>query len=227
MANRSVSTNTARWLPLAAALVVASALPAAAQEPTGMQKLFGALGLIQLPPEEEINYRERAPLVVPPSPALIQPRSADDIARNNPDWPVDHDRRSKKVDAEAQKQADEEFYSTMPLGPDKLSRNRMSKQDWARRDSAARKSDADTAGQQLSEGRERLGPDGLGFKGWGSKQEEKVVFAGEPQRQLLTEPPPGLRTPSPNAPYGIVSKSGPKKTITDRSASPDDPALNK
>lgn len=180
-----------------------------------MQKLFGALGLLSLP-QESINYRERAPLVVPPSPVLIQPRSADEIARNNPDWPVDHDRRSRKVDEEAQKNSDEEFYSHRALTPAELNRGRISRQE------AARRPQAETAGSEYAAGRERHSPDQLGFKGWGNKKEETVVFTGEPDRVLLTEPPPGLRTPSSNAPYGIVTtKVKPKKlTVDDRGTDP-------
>jgi len=215
MPNRSVSTNTAGWLPLAAAILLLSALPAAAQEPTGIQKFFGALGLLSLP-EESINYRERAPLVVPPSPALIQPRGADDIARNNPDWPVDHDRRSRKADEEAEKKSDEEFYSGRALTPAEINRGRISRQE------AARRPQPETAGSEYAAGRERHSPDQLGFKGWGKKKEETVVFTGEPDRVLLTDPPPGLRTPSSNAPYGIVTtKVKPKKlTIDDRGTDP-------
>jgi hypothetical protein len=229
---RSVSANAARWAPLVALLVVAAA-PASAQEPTTLQKIFGALGVIQLPPEEEIDYRERAPLVVPPSQALIQPRNPEDIRSGNPDWPVDHDTRKKKRDAAAEKETDDEFYggegrvAGNPLGPAKLSRGRISREEFARRDEIARRPENQTAGQQYSEGKERLGPDGLGFKGWGAKKEPTVVFTEEPSRRLLTDPPPGLRTPSPNAPYGVVTKSGPAKAIYDRSASPDDPAVNR
>lgn len=225
---RSVSRNAIRWLPLAALLVFVAA-PARAQEPTGMQKLFGALGLIQLPPEEDIDYRERAPLVVPPSQALIQPRNPEDIRNGNPDWPIDHDTRKKKRDAAAEKETDDEFYGSNgslagnPVGPTKLNRGRISREEFAKRDAIARKPENQTAGQQYSDGKERLGPDGLGFKGWGKKSEPVVVFTEEPARRLLTDPPSGLRTPSPNAPYGVVTRAAPAKSVLDRSASPDDP----
>ncbi len=232
MPTRSISTIAARCLPLTALLLLA-AVPAAAQEPTAMQKVFGALGLIQLPPDEEIDYRERAPLVVPPSQALIAPRNPEDVRSGNPDWPIDHDTRKRKRDAVAEKETDAEFYggdgsvAGNPLGPVKLNRGRISREEFERRDAIARRPENQTAGQQYSEGKERLGPDGLGFRGWGSKQAPTVVFTEEPSRRLLTDPPSGLRTPSPNAPYGVVTKSGPTKAIYDRSASPDDPATNR
>lgn len=232
MPTRSVSRNAARWLPLAVLLVCAGS-PALAQEPSGIQKFFGALGLIQLPPDDEIDYRERAPLVVPPSQALIAPRNPEDVRSANPDWPIDHDTKKKKRDAAAEKETDEEFYGANgslagnPVGPSKLNRGRISREEAARRDAAARRPESQTAGQQYSDGKERLGPEGLGFKGWGSKKEQTVLFTGEPDRRLLTDPPPGLRTPSVNAPYGVVTKPAPAKAVNDRSASPDDPAVRR
>jgi hypothetical protein len=66
-----------------------------------------------------------------------------------------------------------------------------------------------------------LSPTQLGFKGWGSlnKTEERVVFTGEPERRALTDPPPGLRTPSQDAPYGVVAdrpKAAKASTLYDR-----------
>jgi hypothetical protein len=232
MPTRSVSRNAARWLPLAALLVCVTG-PALAQEPSALQKILGAFGVLQLPPEEDIDYRERAPLVVPPSQALIAPRNPEDIRSGNPDWPVDHDTRRKKRDAAAEKETDDEFYggegrvAGNPLGPAKLGRGRISREEFERRDAIARRPENRTAGQEYSDGKERLGPDGLGFKGWGNKKEQTVIFTEEPARRLLTDPPSGLRTPSANAPYGIVTKSAPAKALYDRSASPDDPAVNR
>ena len=57
-------------------------------------------------------------------------------------------------------------------------------------------------------------------------QKDWVSFTREPERSLLTEPPPGYRTPSPNAPYGVVeekSKYG-KTSVMDRL---DDPNAKK
>ncbi len=39
---------------------------------------------------------------------------------------------------------------------------------------------------------------------WGAGQKEEVAkFTGEPDRNTLTEPPPGYQTPSPNFAYGV------------------------
>jgi hypothetical protein len=209
------------------------AMPASAQsEPTGLQKFLGSIGVLEIP-REQPDYRERAPLVVPPSSALIPPRNPGDISVNNPDWPVDHEsfrgRRASEIADEAR--TDEEFYSGRSLRPNELNRPaKLSKQEQEKRDAYARRPEAETAGDEYAARREVYSPSKLGFKGWGSKREESVVFTGEPERRLLTDPPPGLRTPSSDAPYGIVTATpGPPKprSIYDRTASPDDPNVKK
>jgi hypothetical protein len=222
MANRMRSALL-RALPLLAALLVASSNPAMAQqhEPTGLQRLFDFLGLIEIP-DDPIDYRERAPLVVPPSPSLVPPRSPDDMRAVNPDWPVDHDnRRMSPAQAEAQKRHEDDFYSGKVLGPARLS-------EGTRRGSGRNNEYAGQSSDEQNRDMNALGPNRLGFKGWGKGQEAPVLFRGEPERRALTDPPVGLRTPSPDAPYGVVStKTKAAKTVLDRSASPDDPALRK
>ena len=204
MSNRHNRTGVCLALPLVVSIFAASANPAAAQEPSGMQKFMDAIGLIELP-KDPINYRERAPLVVPPSPGLIPPRSAEDISKYNPDWPVDHDNRpGKTVDVDASKRTENPFYSGDRLSPAEMARGRISR-------AAAEKQRVPEAPRAENDSN-RLSPSQLGFKGWGSKKEEQVVFTGEPERRYLTEPPPGLRTPSFDAPYGIVTeRPEPKK----------------
>src|SRR5262249_27232803 len=94
----------------------------------------------------------------------------------------------------------------------------------ARPDKKKAASGGDDQIEMQKTGADRLSPSQLGFLGWGKK--DTVSFAGEPERQLLTEPPPGYRTPSPNAPYGVVeekSKYG-KTSVFDRL---DDPNAKK
>jgi hypothetical protein len=78
-----------------------------------------------------------------------------------------------------------------------------------------------TAGEEAKAGAERYSPSQLGFLGFGKKT-DSGSFTGEPERTLLTEPPPGYRVPSPNAPYGVVeekSKYG-KTSVFDRLEDP-------
>jgi hypothetical protein len=214
---------------LAAALLFACSVPAAAQtvnEPTGLQKFLGNMGLLDIPEGPPIDYRERAPLVVPPSTELIPPGGLEDIKKINPDWPTDFDLELQKAAAaEGRKTIDEQrgaFYSGARLTPDEMRRGTVKRKT---------QSEYTTAGEELSAGKERYSPDQLGFKGWFSKEPEKsVVFTGEPERRSLTEPPSGYRTPSANAPYGVVEK---KKedwkppTLYDRTSAPSDQGVNR
>jgi hypothetical protein len=58
--------------------------------------------IIGLPAEEKepIEYRERAPLVVPPNQNLRPPSEASAARRNNPQWPQDPDVAARKKAAE-------------------------------------------------------------------------------------------------------------------------------
>ncbi len=210
MTNRIKQTGAFLVIPVATALMLAGA-PVAAQvattqeEPSDMAKLFGYLGLIELP-KDPIDYRERAPLVVPPSVSLIAPADANRINQINPDWPVDHDeriRQSRRVDSKTQAAHDETFYSGRPLTPEEMRRGTTKKKP--QQQQAAKKDENDFFHDA---NRSRMSPNDLGFTGWNVKNTEKpVVFSGEPERTSLTEPPPGYRTPSPNAPIGVVTKT--------------------
>jgi hypothetical protein len=111
------------------------------------------------------------------------------------------------------------------LLPSELSRGTISRSEAARR-AATRGSP-----QTVEESQQALSPTQLGFKGWNVKTEDKrVVFTGEPERRLLTDPPPGLRTPSRDAPYGVVTKerAGPKAvSLYDRVTGSADPNAGK
>jgi hypothetical protein len=171
----------------------------AENEPTDMQKFFGYLGLLEMP-KDPIEYRERAPLVVPPSVALVPPQDVN-INQINPDFPVDHDVRrakSRRIDPKEQARQDDIFYSGRKLSPDEMARKRPRDQN------AGTATGADDTFHDLN--KVRMSPTQLGFRGWGVEKDKPVVFAGEPERGNLTEPPAGYRTPSPNAPYGVVTQ---------------------
>ncbi len=185
--------------PLVCAAVVAGSAPAhAQQEPSALQKILGGIGLLELP-KDPIEYRERPPLVVPPSSALIPPQNPNDIANRNPDWPVDHDARRNAPLTPAQKaaarKADDDFYSGRALMPNQLG-------------GGAPRQARGPAPESVEESQRVLSPTQLGFRGWNVKnKDEVVVFTGEPERRMLTDPPPGLLTPSAEAPYGVVTSS--------------------
>ncbi len=148
--------------------------------------------------EEQINYHERAPLVLPPSRALPPPEKADVTV--NPAWPKDPDVKRRKLIEKQEKDRDveaERMREEKPLPPDQLApgpRPRGVK-------------NADTEGP--SPIGKLLSPSELGYKGgmlgtmFHGKSDEVARFTGEPPRTDLTEPPPGYQTPSPEQPYGV------------------------
>ena len=78
---------------MVAGLVLAPA-PAMAQEGEFMRNLLGSIGVIS-PESPQIEYRERAPLVVPPARDLPPPASAEAL-REDPRWPDDASDRARR-----------------------------------------------------------------------------------------------------------------------------------
>lgn len=226
-----MSTRTVKMLALLALGAFALASPAAAQGaqddegPTELQKLLGAAGLLDLP-KDPIDYQERSPLVVPPQMNLPPPQGADDVRKLNPEWPQDADwKRQREGAKQARIPVEERRGNFYPFGSntkvEDMSRVNPGRPTKNKDDTSGGYA---TAGEEAKAGAERYSPSQLGFRGWGKK--DGVSFAGEPDRALLTEPPPGYRTPSPNAPYGVVeekSKYG-KTSVFDRL---DDPNAKK
>src|SRR5262245_25013876 len=162
--------------------------------------------------EPTIEYRERSPLVVPPTRELPSPESG--VAPRNPAWPIDADeqrRRAAIANKDRRVIAPDERESGRALRPDELEKGRV-----AATPDTKRHTSPEEAGRPLP-------PSALGSKSLidvlrGSDAEEKGTFVTEPPRNTLIQPPAGYRTPSPNQPYGIGTKSAPRKpaTVEDR-----------
>jgi hypothetical protein len=158
--------------------------------------------------EAGIEYKERPPLVVPPSSNLPPPVAAGSLTVHNPAWPADPD--EKKRAAERKAKAERKPFDPYKAG-DALKPNEL----------AAGKTDKPAV--KTGEGPDHspeMTPSQLGYTGglWssvlglgktftGEKQVETAKFAREPSRSSLVDPPPGYRTPSPTQPYGINSKA--------------------
>lgn len=202
------SSKFSKLAPLAVVLATFAVAPAFAQEdnePTELQKLLGAAGLLDLP-KDPIDYHERSPLVVPPSADLPKPGATADIKQLNPEWPVDQDiKRAKAAAKEARKPIDapnDLFYGGRLMRPGDVRQTQKT-------------GDSEVMTEAEKSGWARLSPTELGFKGWNKKEE--MTFTKEPERTSLLQPPTGYRTPSPNAPYGIVEEEKVKtKSIFDR-----------
>ncbi|MEA2975790.1 MAG: hypothetical protein QOF19_1310 [Alphaproteobacteria bacterium] len=153
--------------------------------------------------EEAIDYRERSPLVVPPSRDLPPPEGS--VAEKNPAWPVDLDVK-RRGEVAARRRVGATTYD-----PDAEARNLMP-HELAARTSTSRSTDAGAPrGSGEAEG-DVLKPSALGYFGgmfssFGARPDEVGTFKAEPPRASLTAPPPGYQTPAATAPYGVTKRN--------------------
>lgn len=185
----------------------AAGLPASAQEsPEGriFRGLLSGMGIIdeQRPP---IDYRQRAPLVLPRGNALPPPQES--ASARNPNWPNDPDvARARAMGLEA----------SSPIVRDEMGRTLTNQELRARYGGGLFGGGPVDTTRQRSE-QQIAGPATAAEMGvrpiwsqvgslFGSAREEVVPFPGEPARRRLVEPPPGYRTASPDAPYGPVGR---------------------
>jgi hypothetical protein len=147
---------------------------------------------------DQIEYRERAPLVLPTTRDLPPPEKSSKVKTAN--WPDDPDvKRLKKAKGERKFSNPEPEDAGRPLTPQQYSLP-----------GGASASSRPTGPSKTIEDHDRpMSPTELGSKsvfsawGWGSTKEEYATFTTEPTRQTLVDPPVGYRTPSPNQPYGV------------------------
>ncbi|MGJ5178738.1 hypothetical protein ACQR16_28070 [Bradyrhizobium oligotrophicum] len=148
-----------------------------------------------------IDYRERSPLVVPPKLDLPPPAAAAQATA--PNWPKDPDEQQRRAAAAARKKDNKDpVASSRPLTPAEMKMGRTA---------AAKQTEPVQPGVTNNP---MLSPSQLGFKGglfgmFKGNDKEEAKFSSEPQRESLTQPPPGYQTPSPNYAYG----TGPKEPL--------------
>jgi hypothetical protein len=153
-----------------------------------------------------IDYRERSPLVVPPSRDLPPPETAG--ANRTAAWPVDPDAK-RRQDAATKKKLDrrgwDEDAESRPLLPSELNPPGTS------RPSTTGSTARTTNGNENANGT-NMQPSQLGYFGglfsgsafgFGGPKEEYGTFTKEPARSSLTAPPVGYQTPSAAQPYGV------------------------
>lgn len=166
------------------------ATPAAAQEGLLFKNLFEG-GTLFGGGKEEIEYRERAPLVVPPSMKLPAPQQR--AAQRNAAWPNDPDvaaRRSANANALLPATEREKYKEQRNpvLSQDELRRGR----DPNQRVTAPYKPAGENAYEQLIQpiivGRELAAQKN-------AKDDLTELSGAEPSRKYLSDPPSGLRRP--------------------------------
>jgi hypothetical protein len=169
-----------------------------------VRRLLHQLGIVGSADQDATDYKERPPLVVPPSRALPPPAAPGSLAERNPAWPVDKRKPESKAKTERRDvswENDRQPLSTARPAP-----------------SAEMPAQA-TVPSQASES------DGSWSRFWdkalGRKAAPEIVpFTREPPRASLTDPPRGYRTPSPDQPYGanITADTTPWQAPRDPSA---------
>jgi hypothetical protein len=169
-----------------AVLLVSASGASAEGDGETMKSLLGAIGIIprERPP---IEYRERAPLVVPPKLELRAPLDPNAAQARAANWPQDPEVAARRRDAaEARKL----LSNNSRLTPDEIQAGR--------RAGAASASDAEARATREGDF-SRMTPDQL--RAQDPRNRAKPVLAGiEPERRTLTEPPTGYRKPAANAP---------------------------
>jgi len=163
--------------------------------------------------EQAIEYRERSPLVVPPTRTLPPPQA--NASARNPAWPKDPDLQRREVKKKAAVSLDtrdpiERFGAIIP--PSELNRN-----------APARRPNTQT-GANVDDSYAAALPSQLGYLGgafnwFGSgfglitPDEEVGAFQQEPPRTSLTAPPIGYQTPSPAQPFGFQKRPEYQKPV--------------
>ena len=152
-----------------------------------------------------ITYRERSPLVVPPTRDLPPPQAK--AAPRDPSWPVDPDVARAKQRALVKRTVGNDLSRELDRQSRPLSADELNRPGNAPRTADSGKSNAPASGP---EGR-AVTPSELGYFGglfslrawgFGGYANETGTFTSEPPRTALTEPPPGYQTPSAEQPYG-------------------------
>lgn len=180
-------------LLLAGGLVLA-AQPAFAQEGMLFKNLLeGVVG--GKGPGSDIDYRERAPLVVPPNSAL--PRPQEPGSTRSAAWPTDPDVERRRNEKNVTPYVLTEKARNNPLlTQEELRRGRTSA--GGPRQPEIREGDNSNYDNQIKP--IRVGKEVAAHRN--QEAEDTLAYGSEPPRRTLTEPPVGYRLPSASAALG-------------------------
>jgi hypothetical protein len=188
------------------------------------QGLLSGLGVVG---EERpaIDYRERAPLVLPRNSALPPPQ--DSGAARNPSWPNDPDvARARAAGAAANAPIVRDDDGRTLTNAEMRARQSGGWFGGGRVDATRQQSEAQIAAPATAS---QMGVQPIwsqvGSLFGSSGNNEVVAFPGEAPRRRLVEPPPGYRTASPDAAYGPVGRRPEDpQAVYNRQPSGQDPA---
>jgi hypothetical protein len=195
-------------LAAAAALMLLVSAPTASLAQDGL--MGSVMGLLGLGDDEkpEIDYRERAPLVVPPTMTLRQPEQS--VAEKTPNWPQDPDvQRRKQIEAQKKLPGGMTQEAKRWQNGDRSALGEM-QAGRGRAKATGIPDEQNTFDDSKNKRADWLNPATLAAE---SRATELAATGGkpgvEPDRRYLTDPPSGYRKPSQNAEYK-APKVGPK-----------------
>jgi hypothetical protein len=180
-----------------------------------------------------IDYRERSPLVVPPTLDLPPPSAPSGGAQQIANWPKDPDERSRKAVIAAKKKAAPPVARVQAAANGSQAPQAINiappVEEAAPSPGTTRRADApvnsreatdpvyDKAGDLFTGGASELADKfGVGDLFGGGKKSAMYEPGTEPAREALTQPPVGYQTPSAGYAYGEA-----KRSIWDGTANPD------
>jgi hypothetical protein len=198
---RQVWTKQIRPAAVAGALgliALAGVAPGVAHaQDSGDNGVFGSvLKSLGIGGENNIEYRERPPLVVPPTRDLPPPQSSR--AARDPNWPVDPKSADTRKKGDQVRDLDKLPVPQRPAAPGVAGA------------SAPSPSADTTAAIPPSQPAASGGFFSNLFSSGGTRQAGPIASA--PTRKSLIEPPVDYESPSPSQPYGEAAPAAPAKT---------------
>lgn len=192
---------------LAASAALSLAAPSAHAQ--SLRELMEDIG-IQKKEKVQIDYSERAPLVIPPAlDALPAPEDANALAAANPNWPRDPDVAAAAEQEEIDKIPQHLRRKYKENAAKDIYKIRAQERDQAAVESAPREyqtifdRDRVMTPAELKEVRDKRAAEA-------ANAPQQNVYV-EPERKRLTDPPPGYRVPSPAQPFGPDAKDQKRK----------------
>lgn len=172
--------------------ILLAASPAFAQEGVLFQNLMK--GIVGGPAENDIDYRQRPPLVVPPGSALPRPQEA--ASARNAAWPKDPDVERRREESSA---------TRVPQFNPNWRNNPLLSQEELRRGRIARGEERPVVSEEHNNYNNQIQPIQIGrdlAARRGQVDSDTLAYGQEPPRRLLTDPPVGYRQPAATAGLG-------------------------
>jgi hypothetical protein len=182
-------------------LALAGIAPGAARaQDSGDNTIFSnVLKSLGIGGENNIEYRERPPLVVPPTRNLPPPQTSRGV--QDPNWPVDPKSADPRKKGDQVRDLNKLPVPQRPVEPGVAG-------------AGAPNPSADTTGAIPPSQPAASGGFFSNLFGSGTRQ----AAPNAPMRKSLTEPPPDYESPSPGQPYGTTPSAAPAKSTTPESA---------